>query len=407
MHLTVLPALGPALVLVVLLFHSWTSTSCTFKTVAAGPDWELSRCTQRLLGHSAGPLLLRLNAQRGWLQWWRSAGPPRWVLVDTPAASDGPWGSYASGMVHALQRKLRAGGHGGGELDLLVLTHGRLVGAVPHLLARYPDMRVALHATEAGRLMAPPPAEAGGTHRLEAALAGNASVPRPSRLLVALGLQPTLQAGIPANRTVLLEGEEGDLGQSLRAAAASKKALRWFPRNVLRFVHVPGYSEGLIVLLHQPSKLLLASDAVAPARTWLLGGLPRTFHAPPPGATTRPELAAPSAKRVIEQENFAFMLPFRGGNFSKAQAMQAVAGWPGEPPAAPAGDEAEAPAAAEARAAPEVQPELEMEEAGKGQGNSASHNTAAAGLGISPSAGAGVETAGLDAAAGRPHGIEL
>ena len=73
------------------------------------------------------------------------------------------------------------------------------------------------------------------------------------------------------------------------------------PRSYLL---VPGHTDGQIVLLHPPSRLLLASGMVAPSRGWLgllLGSSARGFDVAGPGFSSRPDVVRPAVKRVVTQ----------------------------------------------------------------------------------------------------------
>ena len=63
---------------------------------------------------------------------------------------------YASSMVRGLERKLRQRDGRPGQLDLLILTNGQMVGAVPQLLAAYPGMKVCAHLDEMRHLVHDP-----------------------------------------------------------------------------------------------------------------------------------------------------------------------------------------------------------------------------------------------------------
>lgn len=112
-------------------------------------------------------------------------------------------------------------------------------------------------------------------------------------------LPAKVEPGVPPERAVLAEGESGDVADALRASTLTKKAMRWLPRGLLRYVHVPGHTPGSMALLHLPSKTLLAGDAVVPRRGWA-GGRP-TLAVAGEGIAADAAMELASAKRLLLQ----------------------------------------------------------------------------------------------------------
>lgn len=82
-----------------------------------------------------------------------------------------------------------------------------------------------------------------------------------------------------------------------------------------RYIHAPGHTPGSIALLHQPSKLLLAGDAVMPRKTWL-GGAP-TLAVAGTGIAADPAAELASAKRLLLQVCAESKLPCVLGGASR------------------------------------------------------------------------------------------
>ena len=136
------------------------AASCRFVETSPG----VYRCTQSLMGYMPTATLLRMDSSRGVLSLLRKPDV-HWVLVDA-SAPDTLLGAYASALARAVRRHLSAAAKppraAPPGLDLIVMTHGHASGAVPKLIAQYPDALVVLHETELPMLAADGPSEAPG-----------------------------------------------------------------------------------------------------------------------------------------------------------------------------------------------------------------------------------------------------
>lgn len=82
---------------------------------------------------------------------------------------------------------------------------------------------------------------------------------------------------------------------------------------------------------------MLAGDALAPVQGWLGGAHGLAEGATPTTAATAAEARQRqrvAAKHLAEQPGYRWLLPSRGGNFSREQVAQLVQGWPDEAPQA-------------------------------------------------------------------------
>ena len=62
-----------------------------------------------------------------------------------------------------------------------------------------------------------------------------------------------------SGRTLVLQGSTGDLAD---VSWGDNKPAWILPRDILKFVHVPGHAPGRLALIHKPSHSLLLGDAV-------------------------------------------------------------------------------------------------------------------------------------------------
>ncbi|PSC68128.1 pentapeptide repeat [Micractinium conductrix] len=252
--------------------------ACSF---AAGPP-GLFLCSPRKPGRAA---LVHVQRSEGWL--WGRRQVDHWTLVltrDAPRA-----GALLRSLHSRLRRPKRGAAEAPPQLDLVVLTSVDAARALPALLKAFPGALVA----------------------------------------AAAGMQPMLAAGdvpqlpadasLPLHHFLPLAGERGDVAAAAAAAGGGmKRALKWLPRGTLSFV--AGAVNGSVALLHNPSGVLLAGEAVAPARGRRLK-VPSSHK----GADVAGQQAA--AKRLMGEEGYAYLLPSKGGNYSRQHAVELVQGW--------------------------------------------------------------------------------
>ena len=171
----------------------------------------------------------------------------RWAVTDA-GGYDTPLQLHASGLVHSLRRLFA---EQGGELSLVLLTHGHLdhVGALPQLLSTWPSATIVAHESEAAYLLHghpwSPPWLTSGSPGL--------------RLAHLFGFLPRYQSVGPPERTVLLHGWEGEL------ASVGAPGVRWF--------HLPGHAPSHVVYLLESSRIMLAGDIADVLLAPLPGGV--------------------------------------------------------------------------------------------------------------------------------------
>jgi hypothetical protein len=153
--------LALALALGALALARRRAAACAFSEASPG----VFRCQQRLPMYSPAAHLLRVQGARQLTAW-------HWVLVDA-AVRNTLLGPHADGLVRGVRRHLGAaarpaGGKrkapapGAAGLELVVLTHGHVTGALPGLLKAYPDAVVVVHEAEEPMLAAGNAAEEEG-----------------------------------------------------------------------------------------------------------------------------------------------------------------------------------------------------------------------------------------------------
>ncbi|EFN52795.1 hypothetical protein CHLNCDRAFT_138441 [Chlorella variabilis] len=155
-----------------------------------------------------------------------------WTLIDAGVPTSGALQPLAERLVAAVQATIPAGD----VLAAIVLTHGHFdhVGAVPLLMAAYPDTPVVMHPAEEPFLV--------GDRRYAAKDSLYA------RCLRWTGLESE-EGPVPAPRARLLDLSVPDL--------------REYGLSDLRWVATPGHTPGHFSLLHTPSRILLAADAIS------------------------------------------------------------------------------------------------------------------------------------------------
>ncbi|CAL8466588.1 g6124 [Coccomyxa elongata] len=159
-----------------------------------------------------------------------------WYLTDA-GGFDSWLDAHAGRIVKAVQDVIPPGQ----ELKYIILTHGHLdhVGAIEPLIAAYPDLLVIFHETEAPFLL--------GDSQPSCYNYMPSGLSLPFKLLQFLKLLPPMvQYKMPPNRSLILEGPEGDLAK--------------FGVHDLTFTHAPGHCRGHVVYHHKPSGYLLAGD---------------------------------------------------------------------------------------------------------------------------------------------------
>ncbi|EFN53466.1 hypothetical protein CHLNCDRAFT_136739 [Chlorella variabilis] len=213
--------LGPALVAllsagVAVLVLKPAGPAPRFEQVA---DGLLTQWWQPVPGLLSIPVSVFLAGQDG-----------KWVLIDAGVPGT-PRQPLAEQLVGALQAAIPAGN----KLAAILVSHHHPdhIGALPLLLAAYPDASVAFHEKE------------------QPFLVGDENLVQPgsveARVLRWAGLLGT--APVPADRAHAWEGPLADL--------------RDFGVDDLLYVATPGHSRGHISVLHHPSRTLLALDGVS------------------------------------------------------------------------------------------------------------------------------------------------
>ena len=120
------------------------------------------------------------------------------------------------------------------------MTHGHLdhAGLLPWALDKYPDVPFAVHEAE------------------QPFVTGNQQYQqlKGDTWTFTLGkyYMPRLNASLPSNRQIILEGSTGDV-----SSFAS-----WVPSGLLTFHHVPGHSPGQVAYLHHSTKSMITGDVI-------------------------------------------------------------------------------------------------------------------------------------------------